>query len=47
MWLLAQLSVVLGANVSPPMGFLHVLLAVTLPLALIRARAELAFEHRG
>lgn len=28
------------------MGFLHVLLAITLALALIRARTELASKHR-
>ena len=43
--LLARLAVVLGSNVGPAVGFLHVLLAIALPFAFVRARVILALVH--
>lgn len=43
----APTSVVLGADVEPSVGFLHVLLAIALALRSIGARLELAFVEIG
>ena len=43
--LLGRFAIVLGSNIGPAVGFLHMLLAIALSFAFVRARMILAFVH--